>query len=128
MTHQPAANTEALLDISGAWQLTALTGQPISLNNTKKTVGLTIDLNNNKMSGFSGCNHFFSSIEINQQKIMIGTIAATMMLCDKEMALEQQYLNALSTTSHYSAQQSQLVLYDNANRPLATFHRQTSKR
>jgi len=55
-------------------------------------------LNDNKISGKSGCNRFSASYKLNGNKIEITPGMGTLMACDEEsMRLEEQFLKALES-------------------------------
>lgn len=122
--NQATPHIHKTLSLSGTqWQLISLAKQKITTSEGQKSPNLHFDLKNQTISGFAGCNHFFASMEKNQHQLSIGNIGATMMMCEKEMSLETQYLSALAKASHYSLKQGKLVLYDNNNQFLAIFSR-----
>lgn len=124
MLQQAMTDTQHGADLGGAaWQLLTLAGQAITPAEGEQSANLSFDLKNSKISGFAGCNRYFSSFEKDQQKLTIAAVGATMMSCHQGMNLEQKYLQTLAKVNHYSIQDNRLVLYDKNHQPLATFNR-----
>lgn len=105
------------------WQLKQLNGKAIAVEDGQKKPTLSFDSKAQKIAGLGGCNRFFASYEKNQKQLSFGMIGATMMMCNKGMALEQQYLAALAKVDHFDVKADQLYLYDKNKQVLASFTR-----
>jgi len=80
------------------WQLTDLRGLDAgSLPSGPKSV--TAHFERGRISGFSGCNRYFGSYAVKQDRLVIGSLAGSMMACDpSSMAVEDAVKRALAGT------------------------------
>jgi heat shock protein HslJ len=77
-----------------------------------------------KLGGSAGCNNYAASFEISGDRISIGPVAATMMMCPEPegvMDQEMAYLSALEAASAYSVEGKQLSLFDSQGQVLLGF-------
>ena len=65
-----------------------------------------------RMKGSAGCNSYFGSYEVNQDKLTIKSpIGSTMMACPEPvMKQELEYLSALQTAESYKIEDGQLTI------------------
>lgn len=76
------------------------------------TIGLTINFDGEKASGFNGCNNFFMNYEAKNGSISFGQAGQTMMACNGlVMSLEQAYMSALQTSDTYYMTEDSLELW-----------------
>jgi heat shock protein HslJ len=69
----------------------------------------------NKISGFAGCNRYFGSFEIADDSISIGIIGATKMAC-KHLDLEQKFLSGIGEQKFgWSIEDEKLLLRNENN-------------
>jgi heat shock protein HslJ len=80
------------------WQLTDLRGVDASrLPSGPKSI--TARFEKGRVSGFSGCNRYFGSYALRQERLVIDKLAGSMMACDPaSMALENALHRALAGT------------------------------
>lgn len=88
-----------------------------------ETLNLTLIVNKeeNSVNGFSGCNRYFGSYSLNQNKISFSKIGATKMFCANAIQneTEQKFLEALSKTNTYQISKSGTIeLFDENNKKL----------
>jgi len=112
-SHQGASNNsyhlvpkqEALME---NWFLTKLNGR------SYEGARITLNISSKKrVSGFSGCNRYFSSIvEVNGNQLKLSSIGSTRMLCREPNGsqVEHQYLTALRGVTHFTKVNNRLVL------------------
>lgn len=101
------------------WELSVLDGEQITL-----TPAIYIDLaENNKVSGFTGCNRLIGSYAIeNENQLKFSQLGTTLMACpESEMALENQVLEVLEKANNFRVDSGKLVL-NVGQTPLATFY------
>lgn len=106
-------------DICNKWELSIIDGMPVTLDQP-----IYIELtNNNKVSGFIGCNNLTGSYTIeNESQILFHDMGITRMSCpEMEMALEDKVLELLSTTDNFTITDGKLMLNVGRRAPLATF-------
>jgi heat shock protein HslJ len=63
-----------------------------------------------KISGFAGCNRFFGSYAVSGRVITFSNLGATKMFCDEAMSLEDAYLKLLSGERRALFSDSKLIL------------------
>ena len=95
--------------------------QVISYNNGKQAVTsvligseLTADFGTDgKLTGSAGCNNYNGGYEVDGDKITIGPLASTMMMCNEPEGLmdqESQFLAALQSAATYKVEGDRLEL------------------
>lgn len=112
-TPAPAATIEG-----STWNLVGLPGHDSSaLGGAKRPV--TARFEAGRISGFSGCNRFMGGYTVDRDKLIIGTLAGTMMACpEPEMALERAVHGALTGTLRYAISADRLTLTPESGAPL----------
>jgi len=100
------------------WNLVGLPGHDSSaLGGAKRPV--TARFEAGRISGFSGCNRFMGGYTVDRDKLVIGTLAGTMMACpEPEMALERAVHGALTGTFRYAISADRLTLTPESGAPL----------
>lgn len=81
-------------------------------NKTKvpKKLSIIFNAKSQTVSGFSGCNSFFSDYSITGNKIEFKGINTSKKYCPETMKIEKQILNALSKTKSFSIKDKVLTL------------------
>jgi heat shock protein HslJ len=75
-----------------------------------------------KLTGFSGCNHFFGSYKVTEQKLTFSELGMTRMACpDAIMDLERTFLDALSSTAAFERHRATLTLLGYDGTQIAKF-------
>ncbi|MCD4672911.1 MAG: META domain-containing protein [Anaerolineaceae bacterium] len=90
---------------------------------------ITIEFEDGKVHGSSGCNTYFGEYTIDGNNISCGQLAATAMAClDPEgiMEQEQEYLTFLSEVDTYSIEGEQLILKE-AHQDQLTFQKASTE-
>lgn len=111
VTERPAATP-----LEGTrWGLTVLNGRPAPAGADGRPVDLTLDPDEGRAAGFSGCNRFTGGYSIAQRRdgspgLSFGPAAGTMMACPEGMELEQEFLQTLPKTTGYRIQGDTLTL------------------
>ena len=93
--------------ISSVWWLNQIPGYQIK----EKSLKLTFDNINNRISGFTGCNKLTGSFLIRNGKLQISAAAATRYMCPGKNTMEADYLKLLSTTDSLVLENDQLRLF-----------------
>jgi heat shock protein HslJ len=66
-----------------------------------------------KVSGFDGCNNFFGNYTREDSKLTFGPLASTRMACPHIKELDMEINRALSATTHYRINGNSMDLYNN---------------
>jgi heat shock protein HslJ len=75
-----------------------------------------------KLTGFSGCNHFFGSYKVTERKLAFSDFGMTRMACpDAITNLERILLDALSSTAAFERHRATLALFDHDGAQIAKF-------
>ena len=79
--------------------------------NSKTNAGITLEIAKGRVSGFSGCNNYFSELITHPKgTFQVKSIGATRMLCDS-IPVEEDYLNLLEKVNKYVISETSLELY-----------------
>lgn len=114
---QKSTEIEKVHDI---YALTSIAGQEINKSLFPSGIpNLEINITENKIIGFSGCNNFFGSIDsLSENTIKLGPIAATKKYC--QGVDENTFFEKLNQVNTYKREALQLLLY-NKDELLMTF-------
>jgi len=90
---------------------------------------ITLNVESGKMTGKDGCNNYNTAYTLNADKLSINSnVAATMMACPEPiMQQASAYVTALTATTAYKIDSSQLTLIDANGKTLATFTKQSGE-
>ncbi len=112
------ANTGLSLKHS-TWQLKTLDGNAVVSERP-----LTLNFDDSRLNGYSGCNSFFGSyVGSNDGVFSTGAIGATKMACGGERdQIEQHFLKQLSQAKQFALSREQLHLLDENRKILLTFN------
>ncbi len=104
---------------STSWVLKTLDGKPVTTDRLP-----TIQFDDTRMNGYSGCNQFFGNYTSSNDGIFTtSAVGATKMAClDDKNALEQQFFTQLDKASKYAVTREQLHLLDNGRNILMVFN------
>lgn len=114
-----AAPEPGLLDRQ--WTLTVLDGEPVELENEEQRPHFTLQTEENRMVGYTGCNRMFGGYEIDGELLSFGPIGATKMACMETMDLEREFLAAIEATASYYVTGSELEFFDAGGKNVARF-------
>lgn len=106
---------------SGTWKLSEIitTGEIPSLN---EPVTISLSLDGTTVSGFSGCNNYFTGYKLNENSIIFENIASTRRMGPEEnMKLENLFLDQLALTASYKNTKEGLTLFDSEGNELLRF-------
>lgn len=86
-------------DLNGEWTLKLLNGEDATSKFKNGDVPvLTLNSEDSKIGGFSGCNRYNGNYSFNEGKLLVGELMLTRMSCP-DMFYENEYIKALSDTS-----------------------------
>ena len=111
--------------VSGAdWELVELRGQPAPHGAGGRRATLRFDADSARISGFAGCNRYFSSYTLGDDEpaLKLSAIGMTKMACSQGMDLERQFADALAQVTRYTIENNRLTLLD-ASSAVAVFTR-----
>ena len=107
-TQQIEEKPDTPLQLQGEWNLQTLRGVAPATSIHLPT--LEIDLKENRITGNSGCNNYFASIErCSPTTLSFSAIGATRILCLSEN-IESDYFQALQEVTTYKIQANTLLL------------------
>lgn len=101
------------------WKLVEIGGVAVSAHSDQREVHMLLEVGENKVRGFAGCNQFFGNYETTGDSLRLGRLASTQMACpylDEETA----FLNSLGKAKTYSIMGESLKLSD-GSRVVARF-------
>ena len=109
------------------WKLETLEGKDFSkFKNEGNEVGFTMFADNNRISGYAGCNNFFGTYKVEPgNRIQFSSIGATKMACPDGIFNENEFLQIFATADNYRITGDRLELNVGRRAPLATFTKGT---
>lgn len=109
--------------INTQWNLAQLGDQVVSGSEGANAVGLKLDAQNPRVTGFGGCNRMFGGYLLNGEELKFDQVGATKMACldQSRMRLEQSYFDMLSRVARWKITGNNLALLDTEGATLGTF-------
>ena len=92
------------------WKLHTLKGSEVSPDSLAKAPGLHFNLQENRVSGNSGCNQLTGSLDLEGDSLSFGQLASTRMACQGSMEFENNFLQALDKVKSYEISNGELIL------------------
>lgn len=103
------------------WILVEMMGKPISPSQDRKNIYVYLDANESRINGYSGCNGFGGSYELQEgNRITFSKMMGTMMAC-ADMETETQFLKLMQTVDNYTLNGNNLQLNKARMAPLLKF-------
>lgn len=105
------------------WQLESLEGKDFSdFQNNDSKIGFTLFEDNNRISGFAGCNHFFGTYNFEEgNRIGFSGLGSTKMACPDVGFNENEFLKIFGLADNYTLNGNTLSLNVGRRAPLAVF-------
>lgn len=95
-------NTSDTSILDFKWKLVELQGEEIEYSNPELEIYFSFDVENNKISGYSGCNRFMGTYLISGfDRIKFEQLLSTKKACP-EMPLENEFMFMLNQVDNYS--------------------------
>ena len=118
-TTSAPSRTEEIPLMGKVWKLHSLDGEPAIAD---KLVSLEFKEDGN-IGGTAGCNHYFSSYEIDGATLSFGVVGSTEMYCNEEGVMDQEfkYLKTLGSITGYIIDGTNLKMLDVDGRVLMQF-------
>ena len=126
----PAAAPAPAPVAPGAFDAASLAGSvwnAVDMNGIRLSQGQQVKLqfvSATEVAGFGGCNSFTGRADLAGGQVRLGPVAATQRACAPQaMAEEAMYFGALGKARSAREDQGQLMLLDEAGKPLVRFTR-----
>jgi copper homeostasis protein (lipoprotein) len=103
------------------WKLTRVDGKPVILADKQREPSLVFRSEQNRVTGFSGCNNLTGGYKLNGPEISFTGVAATRMACQQGMEIEAAVFAALNNARRFRIIGQHLELYDANGNMLARF-------
>ncbi len=100
------------------WVLETLYGEKVNYGAEQKAAFM--ELKENKVTGYGGCNRFFGGYEMDGTLLDFGMLGSTKMACPNSSELESEFLKALDETKSFALEDGQLSLKD-GDKTIASF-------
>lgn len=122
-TNERVATAAAAPLVDTQWRLTQLGEQVVPAPAGANAVGLQLQAQNLRVTGFGGCNRMFGGYSLNGDQLKFDQVGATKMACvdESRMRLEQGYFEMLSRVARWKITGSSLTLLDGEGGVLSTF-------
>ena len=121
MPSAPAQSTAQLLNTY--WKLTRLGEEVITTPAGVREVQFVLQSENQRVTGFSGCNRMMGSYVLDGDKLKFDQMGGTLMACVgvRETELERKFLAIFPQVVGWKIEGETLRLLDSGGKPLATF-------
>lgn len=103
------------------WKLTSLKGQPVGSVDPQHEAYLTLQPEQKRIAGSSGCNRFVGSYTLDGAHLSFGQVAGTRMACMQGMEQERALLDAFEIVARWRVSGTHLDLLTKDGQVLATF-------
>ncbi|MDQ7917980.1 META domain-containing protein [Mesonia sp. MT50] len=104
------------------WVLEQLEGEKIEASQNGKLISFTLNTEENRVTGYAGCNSFFGSYELKAgNRLSFSTLGLTRMACPEGAFNESELMKVLDMTDNYRINGDQLELNVGKRAPLAIF-------
>ena len=94
------------------WHLISLQGAKAGKGADGRMVSINFDDNTNKVTGYAGCNNYFSLFTVDGESLSIGAMGMTRRYCEKQADLETKFSKVLANAKFYQIEQGKLLLKD----------------
>ena len=101
------------------WRVVELDGKPVTMTDGQREAYVILEVEDNRMYGFSGCNKFFGTYLVKGEIFVFNKMAGTRMACLKGLDLENEFLKAMHKTEAYRVRDGVLELRDRDENVLA---------
>jgi len=119
--------TDAASIADSFWVLETLNEEQITHPEDPREIGFKLDSNNNRISGFGGCNNFMGSYTLsNTDQIKFSQIASTKMACFQSTFDERLLFEALEKVDNYIVSVNHLIL-KSGNKTILTFKKSSAQ-
>ena len=104
------------------WMLDSIRNADGDMKSVHPDAPVTMTFEAGRVSGSAGCNRYFTSYQVDGEKITFGEVAMTRMLCpDPVMAQEQDFVKALAAVVQFAVKEGELTLMDENGDPVLIF-------
>ncbi|WP_191321748.1 META domain-containing protein [Colwellia sp. C1TZA3] len=109
------------------WKLVQLGGTSVVMTPERQSKRhFTLQTNDNRVTGFAGCNHFFGQfnakvLAVGAGNLTFSALGVTQMVCPDIELNEQKVLQVLSNTTSYNITAKSLTLFSQTGAELASF-------
>lgn len=105
------------------WQLQTIEGKDFSsFKNHDRPIGFTLHNEDNRISGYAGCNNFFGTYKFETgNRIRFSSLGATKMACPDIAFNENEFLEIFALADNYTLSGNTLSLNVGRRAPLAVF-------
>ena len=110
-TSGPAQAADVSL-VNTHWQLRVAKGEEIMVQEGTKAPFLQLAGDQDRVSGYGGCNNFTGSYTWKDDSLEFSQIAATMRMCEAGSEQELLFFSILSETRSYALAEEELQLFD----------------
>jgi len=118
----PATGTRSTAELLNTyWKLMQLGDQVIDTPAGAREINFVLQSENQRVTGFSGCNRMMGSYVLDGAKIRFEQMAGTLMACVPDLELEREFLAMFALVARWEISGESLRLLDSQGKSLATF-------
>lgn len=117
-------NTSTTTEITNSyWEIESLDGKAVSsLQENEKEIGFSLNKDENRITGFGGCNNFFGTYTLEEgNRISFSALGATKMACPGDAFNEGEFLEMFESVDSYRVNGNRLELNVGEKAPFAIF-------
>jgi heat shock protein HslJ len=115
----PAVSTAGLLNTY--WRLSELEGQQITTVAGTREIHVVLSSENQRVSGFSGCNRFMGGFVLAGDTLKFDQVAGTLMACTSGTDIEKRFLAIFPRVARWEISGETLRWLDVSGQTLAAF-------
>lgn len=104
---QTEGSAQGSNDLLGNWKVIQMDG----LESMKNFPTFIFVEEENRVSGYAGCNNYFATYDLRGSELTFGNAGATRMMC-ADMSVEDVFLKKLNEIAYYKMVKSELHLFD----------------
>jgi heat shock protein HslJ len=94
-------------ELIGTWKVIQMDG----MDSMKNFPTFVFAEEENRVSGYAGCNNYFAGYEVNGTQIKFTNAGSTRMMCE-DMTVEDAFLKKMNEIAYYKMVKSELHLFD----------------
>lgn len=103
------------------WRPIEIASEHATLGAGEKELHMVLAGEERNVHGFSGCNNFTGTFELDEDRLTFGPLASTRKTCFGGMEQEHAFLGALGATERYEIQGQNLALFGDGEEAVARF-------
>ncbi len=105
--------TESQMNLTNKWKVIELEG----IDKLNENPTMNFEDKDHRISGSSGCNNYFGSYKLDNNKLTFSQMGSTRKMCP-DMSIENLFMNNLREVDHYQIKNDRLILFSDDDKKL----------